>query len=182
MSTRLVVRHPRPEDLEAVMLLADRCWPHPYFEKPARRALTTQAKCCWVVIEYDVFIAYLATEPADDALRIIDLAVHFKHRGEGMGQKLLRLAQHTATAKGLAKLVVEIPELERGGINWLVRRGFKGVGVRRHKYTAADQDAFVLTCPVGQLKLNPKQVGQPANNEVKDGPALGGRDCEGRGE
>ena len=80
-----------------------------------------------------------------DEAHIATLAVHPDHRGQGIAQRLIRVALKEAILKGMSAATLEVRANNLAAQNLYRQFGFEIVGNRPRYYRDNNEDAFIMT-------------------------------------
>ena len=147
---RCSVRPPQPGDIRALAAAEAECfsdpWPEPYFISelyaPARfhRILVDEA---------GDLAAHLFTARQYLDLHVLTGATRPRYRRQGLGRRLMSLAEDHARAESGETLTLEVRTINTAAIRLYEALGFEHVGLRRGYY-ADGHDALVMTKRVGE--------------------------------
>ncbi|WP_127501005.1 GNAT family N-acetyltransferase [Actinoplanes solisilvae] len=79
---------------------------------------------CWVAVDAERVVGMMHLEPADDHLVVETLAVDPEVRGQGVGGRLLALAEEQARSLGVPELRLYTHEAMTENLAYYPRRGF----------------------------------------------------------
>lgn len=99
-------------DRDAILVLERYCF-SPWLAFGRRHwheQLRRQSRRVWLVLDGDQVLAYMALLPHGgwQQVSVTALAVHWQHRGQGLGALLLSLAELEARARGLGRIRLEV--------------------------------------------------------------------------
>ncbi|MBI1386798.1 MAG: ribosomal-protein-alanine N-acetyltransferase [Rhizobiales bacterium] len=153
-------------DAEAASLLHGLCFAEAW-QADALAALASDpsglALAVWCACDElgGLVIARLAADESE----ILTLAVHPEHRRRGIARKLLTGLARDLTARGIARLFLEVATSNVAAVALYRGLGFVEVGLRRGYYAASGDDALVM-----RLDLAPHAG--PDVRRVSDGRSM----------
>lgn len=117
-----------PADRDAILILERYCF-SPWLAFGRRHwqeQLRRQSRRVWLILDGEQVLAYMALLPHRGwhQVSLTALAVHWHHRGRGLGTLLLSLAELEARAYGLPRLRLEVDCDNQGAIDLYQRYGY----------------------------------------------------------
>jgi ribosomal-protein-alanine N-acetyltransferase len=145
----VVLRPMRRTDLEAVLAIERRAFPHPwsrgFFEK---ELAASQARCTVATLAADAaapIAGYTVAWRVVDEVHLLNVAVHPERRGGGIGRCLVVDVLDDGVAHGGRVVYLEVRAGNVAGRRLYRRLGFRDLGIRRGYY-GVGQDAIVMEC------------------------------------
>lgn len=136
----------RAEDIDALMKIEVRAYPHPWTEGIFRDCLRA-GYGCWALMLEGELIGYAVTSVAVGECHVLNLTVSPDYQGRGFGRRLLReILQHAGEA-GADTAFLEVRPSNASARHLYYSEGFNEVGVRRNYYPAVGggrEDAMVM--------------------------------------
>jgi [ribosomal protein S18]-alanine N-acetyltransferase len=141
------------KDLAAVLAIERQSFTHPWTPGNFRQALAASQhgrvvvlRAPWEDVEGGV-LAYCVFEVVADEMHVHNLAVHPRHRGAGLGRRLLRLGLELGYRRGARRALLEVRPSNGPALRLYRSMGFRQVAVRRNYYAHPTEDALVLEKP-----------------------------------
>lgn len=89
-------------------------------------------------------VGFMIYELMNRRINLIDIAVHYKHRGVGIGAQLIERLKGKLNPKRRTKITAEVRESYLGVQLFLQKQGFLGTEVLRDYFPDTNEDAFVM--------------------------------------
>ncbi len=144
----VTVRRAVAEDLEAIKVLEEACFPDPWDESSIMAALSLRHMRTWVAETGDVgdrqVVGYVIALLLGSEAEVADLAVSPGSRRAGVGGVLLDRLLSEARGSGALTIYLEVRESNLAAKALYLSRGFMEVGRRRSYYRHPVEDALVL--------------------------------------
>jgi ribosomal-protein-alanine N-acetyltransferase len=141
-----------PADLDALLLLEQRCSPHPWtlrhFAGAVDPALRTRTLALRQVVAPDEpvrIVGFCAYRRVADEVHVENLAVDAAFRRQGWARCLLRTALDAAVKDGARRALLEVREGNVPAQRLYESEGFACVGRRNRYYDSPVEDALVLS-------------------------------------
>lgn len=100
---------------------------------------------CYLVVEAAAsVIAYAGMWLIVDEAHITNVAVAPSHRGQGIGEALLKAMIDKAKENGAGAMTLEVRPSNMAARNLYAKMGFVLKGIRRHYYTDNKEDAQIM--------------------------------------
>ena len=117
-----------PADRDAILILERYCF-SPWLAFGRRHwheQLRRQSRRVWLILDGEQVLAYMALLPHGGwhQVSLTALAVHWQHRGQGLGTFLLSLAELEARVHGLPRIRLEVDCDNQGAIDLYQRYGY----------------------------------------------------------
>ncbi len=158
-------------DMAEVGCIENLSYDHPWTEQEFIHLLR-QRNCIGLVVEETVdsqdaaagtILGYCLYELHKNHLRIVNLAVHPKHRRRSTGRMLVHKLIDKLSTNRRKKIVTEVSEYNLGAQKFFAACGFRAVHVARNFYPGYDLDAYVF-----EYRLNQQEHDyQPVNRISK---------------
>jgi len=143
----LELRPMRQEDLSQVIDIEEKVYPFPWTLGIFQDCLRV-GYCCWVLVSEREVIGYGVMSVVIDESHILNLCIHPRRRGEGLGRRLLLRLLKIARQHGAETAFLEVRVNNRVALHLYESLGFVEVGRRRDYYPALDEgreDALVMS-------------------------------------
>ncbi|MCU7891146.1 MAG: ribosomal protein S18-alanine N-acetyltransferase [Candidatus Thiodiazotropha sp. (ex Ustalcina ferruginea)] len=134
------------EDLSHVMAMEERVYPFPWTLDIFQDCLRV-GYCCWVVTLDQQVIGYGVMSVVIDESHILNICIHPKWQGQGLGYKLSQRLLKIARQHGAETVFLEVRASNQIAFKLYEKIGFVKIGQRRNYYPAADrkrEDALVM--------------------------------------
>ncbi|MCD1649041.1 ribosomal protein S18-alanine N-acetyltransferase [Marinobacter adhaerens] len=147
----LLVRPLAPDDVPAVLDIERQGYSHPWSESVFLDCFKDNYRL-WGVCHGDMLMAYAVVAYFVDEAHLLNICVHPRGRGEGVGRYLLRHVLATAAHEGMSQLLLEVRVSNHAAIALYQSEGFHEIGQRPGYYPAANgrEDARVLMRALGR--------------------------------
>jgi ribosomal-protein-alanine acetyltransferase len=140
-----IVREFRPEDADAMMVLAAQAPEAANWSKESYLKSASEAGSLALVLESDDGIrGFLLGRLAADQAELLNLAVTSTHRRQGAGTALLAKALEEWHSQGAKSVYLEVRESNTGAIAFYEKHGFAKTGLRKGYYRAPDEAALTM--------------------------------------
>jgi ribosomal-protein-alanine N-acetyltransferase len=135
----------READLDAVMDIERRCYPHPWTRAIFDDCLRVGYNC-WVVERQGVIEGYGVISVAAGESHLLNLCVRPQSQRQGIGRKLLRHLISLARRRQAEAIFLEVRPSNTAACNLYREAGFNELGTRRDYYPAGAgrEDALIL--------------------------------------
>ncbi|MCU7883219.1 MAG: ribosomal protein S18-alanine N-acetyltransferase [Candidatus Thiodiazotropha sp. (ex Lucinoma annulata)] len=134
------------EDLSHVMVMEERVYPFPWTLGIFQDCLRV-GYCCWVVTLDQQVIGYGVMSVVIDESHILNICIHPKWQGQGLGYKLTQRLLKIARQHGAETVFLEVRASNQIAFKLYEKIGFVKIGQRKNYYPAADrkrEDALVM--------------------------------------
>jgi ribosomal-protein-alanine N-acetyltransferase len=140
-------------DLDEVLAIEYRAYPFPWGRGNFADSISA-GYSCWVCRVGGELVGYFVVMLAVDDVHLLNLCVAEKHRGRGLGARLLRQAMMAGRQGGATSLLLEVRPSNEKALALYKHFGFQQIGVRRGYYPAEQgrEDALVLTHSLVEVK------------------------------
>lgn len=95
-------------------------------------------------IGHKPIMGYAGMWVAADEGEITNVAVHPKHRGNGIGTQLLEKLLEYGKKAGVSVYYLEVRKSNQSAVRLYDRQGFERVGIRKNFYEAPTEDAIIM--------------------------------------
>jgi ribosomal-protein-alanine N-acetyltransferase len=134
----------RSEDLDAVMEIERRSFPEPWTPGLFLHELKVPFSKTILAWRDDEIVGYICRWLVGDEVHILNIAVHPKYRGQGLGRRLIESVIAEAEEAGARMVTLEVRR-ENSSARTLYRKlGFVDAGVRRNYY-GRGEDAIIMS-------------------------------------
>ncbi|MCU7864977.1 MAG: ribosomal protein S18-alanine N-acetyltransferase [Candidatus Thiodiazotropha sp. (ex Lucinoma borealis)] len=134
------------EDLSHVTAMEERVYPFPWTLGIFQDCLRV-GYCCWVVTLDQQVIGYGVMSVVIDESHILNICIHPKWQGQGLGYKLTQRLLKIARQHGAETVFLEVRASNQIAFKLYEKIGFVKIGQRKNYYPAADrkrEDALVM--------------------------------------
>lgn len=146
MTSSVLIRPMRLEDLEAVVTIERLSFTLPWSERAYRYELTENAAArLWVAEEAGQVVGMLVLWLILDEAHIATLAVHPAHRQRGIARRLLLQALRSAGQEGARQAFLEVRQSNLAAQRLYQQLGFEISGRRPRYYRDNNEDALLMT-------------------------------------
>lgn len=146
MTSSVLIRPMRLEDLEAVVTIERLSFTLPWSERAYRYELTENAAArLWVAEEAGQVVGMLVLWLILDEAHIATLAVHPAHRQRGIARRLLLQALRSAWQEGARQAFLEVRQSNLAAQRLYQQLGFEISGRRPRYYRDNNEDALLMT-------------------------------------
>ncbi|MCU7932142.1 MAG: ribosomal protein S18-alanine N-acetyltransferase [Candidatus Thiodiazotropha sp. (ex Codakia rugifera)] len=143
----LGIRPMHNEDLSQVLAMEEGVYPFPWTLGIFQDCLRV-GYCCWVVTLDQQIIGYGVMSVVIDESHILNICIHPKWQGQGLGYKLTQRLLKVARQHGAETVFLEVRVSNQTAIKLYEKIGFVKIGQRRNYYPAVDrkrEDALVMS-------------------------------------
>jgi len=149
MECSLEIRLFREDDLEDVVDVENNCFPvDQRYSREIFIQYWKQYPELFLVAEYcGRVVGYVIGALIEDMGHIVSIAVHPKHRGRGIGKRLLSAVEKRLVQHGVKYIVLEVAVSNKVAINMYLKHGYRPVTILRKYY--GEEDAYLM---VKQIK------------------------------
>lgn len=137
----------RQEDLSQVITIEEKVYPFPWTLGIFQDCLRV-GYCCWVLVSERQVIGYGVMSVVIDESHILNLCIHPRCQGAGLGRRLLLRLLKIARQHGAETTFLEVRISNRAALRLYESLGFVEVGRRRGYYPALEEgreDALVMS-------------------------------------
>lgn len=131
----------RADDLPQVLQIEVRTYPVPWTRTMLVDELARQDSTCLVADHGERLVGYLLCSRQAGVWHVLNVAVHPRRRGEGIGRALM---QAIVARAGGAALTLEVRVSNEPAIRLYRRLGFLSSGRRRRYYSDNGEDALIM--------------------------------------
>ena len=143
-SSAVEIRRARPEDLEPVTELEQRCFSRPWsyqsfaFELGSRDAWFSVAEDGGRIVGFAILHRFI------DEAELFSIAVDEEYRRRGVGDMLLTDVIGGARLHGMVKVFLEVRQSNSAARSMYLKHGFEVYGLRRNYYDDPKEDAMLM--------------------------------------
>jgi ribosomal-protein-alanine N-acetyltransferase len=140
------IRGMTERDLDEVLEIERGSFPTPWSKSLFAKELTIPFARAFVAQEKDSgrIVGYLCFWLVGQETHILNLAVHPRRRGEGIGTRLLAFGVSYCRRQGVQQLTLEVRRSNVKAISLYKNFQFHPQGVRRRYYTDSGEDAIIM--------------------------------------
>lgn len=132
-------------DLDGVMAVEHTAFVTPWSRRAFVTELTENAYAQYIVAKMDgEVVGYAGMWLILDEAHVTNIAVHSRHRGKGIGERLMLELIAIAKANGCRRMTLEVRRSNLPAQQLYAKLGFEARGVRRGYYTDTREDAIVM--------------------------------------
>lgn len=150
VAPQLAMRGMQEEDLTIVMSNEYACYVPPWSKGIMRDCIKSNYVC--LVCELDEkAIGHCIMSVAAGEAHILNICIHPRHQGKGLGRKVLRHMVRLASEDNVDTLFLEVRVSNSVAITLYENEGFTEIGVRRAYYPSIEggkEDAIVYAKPL----------------------------------
>lgn len=145
------VRPLTPEDIPDVLAIERQGYSHPWSEAVFLDCFKDSYRL-WAACHGGALVGYAIVAYIVDEAHLLNICVHPRLQGEGMGRYLLRHVLATAAHDGMSQLLLEVRSSNEPAIALYQGEGFEEIGRRRGYYPGVGgrEDARVMVLGFGQ--------------------------------
>jgi ribosomal-protein-alanine N-acetyltransferase len=151
-------------DLDEVLAIEMACFSVPWSKSAFLFDVHSSDSCSIVARKGGRVVGYIIGLFVLDELHINNIAVHVKHRRQGLGSKLLESLLERAETKGSRRATLELRASNEEARGLYQKYGFRLVAVRKAYYRHPSEDALLM-----MLNLSARSGDDPPGLEVQDG-------------
>ena len=141
----MVFRRSTPHDASALAEAEREIFSDPWSERDILGYITSSTSMCFSALsDTGELIAYLIGTLIAPEGEIYRIAVREKHRGRGIGYRLLDYSVKTSKGQGLEALFLEVRSRNIPAIKLYEAYGFKRSGIRKNYYKNPVDDAILM--------------------------------------
>lgn len=142
------IRQMSASDITAVHQIECLSITPPWTEQGFAGALANENACFYVAESLDSYeiLGYCGLYFAADEGEITNVAVHPKHRREGVADQILATVLQDAVQRKLSQIFLEVRASNTAAKKLYEKHGFEFQGVRRNFYRNPKEDAIVMAC------------------------------------
>ncbi|WP_242172896.1 ribosomal protein S18-alanine N-acetyltransferase [Priestia koreensis] len=145
MNTKVTFRMMDVNDIDQVVGIEQLSFSTPWSKEAFVNELTQNQFSKYVVMEEnDVIIGYCGLWVIIDEGHITNVAILPSHRGQGLGEKLMRKVMELSMEFGARTLTLEVRVSNHVAQSLYKKLGFEAGGLRRNYYTDSQEDALVM--------------------------------------
>lgn len=151
LNADLLMRPLAPEDVPAVLDIERQGYSHPWSESVFLDCFKDNYRV-WGACRGGDLVGYAVLAYIVDEAHLLNICVHPRARGEGVGRYLLRYVLATAAHEGMSQLLLEVRVSNHAAIGLYQDEGFREIGLRPGYYPAANgrEDARVMMRALGE--------------------------------
>lgn len=150
MLDRLVYRVMTLDDVGAIVEIERESFTAPWSAEAFRNELQNNMFAKYMVMELDgAIIGYGGLWLIIDEAHVTNIAVREKHRGQGLGRKLLTELMRTAHWLGARRMTLEVRVSNERAKSLYRSMGFEPSGVRPAYYSDNMEDALIMWADLG---------------------------------
>jgi [ribosomal protein S18]-alanine N-acetyltransferase len=134
----------RLSDLDDVLAIENASFAAPWSRQMFADELSNQAATvvCFTVAEK--LVGYLCFWEVVDEGHLLNIAVHPKHRSDGLGSFIMDHLERTCVSRGLRRILLDVARRNVPARNLYKQCGFHAIGFRKNYYAETQDDALVM--------------------------------------
>lgn len=132
-------------DLPQIAEIENKVHISPWSSQQLRQSIET-SDVFWVALEQRSIIAYCVLMPVAGQCELLNLAVHSKWQGKGVGRICLSHVFQQAQLQSIEEIFLEVRETNQAAIKLYLNSGFRSVGCRKNYYQVEGhgEDALIM--------------------------------------
>ncbi|HZJ83666.1 MAG TPA: ribosomal protein S18-alanine N-acetyltransferase [Clostridia bacterium] len=139
------VRPIKNQDIDDILYLETLCFSTPWSRGALKGEIESNHCARYMVIEKkDRVIGYGGMWIILDEAHITNIAIHPKHRGQGLGEAIMKALIDTAIELKIDSMTLEVRVSNLVAKNLYRKLGFTEVGIRKGYYTDDGEDALIM--------------------------------------
>jgi ribosomal-protein-alanine N-acetyltransferase len=151
------IREMAEKDLDEVLEIERAAFPSPWSRGLFERELATPFARSFVARRKGApeVVGYMCFWLVDTECHLLNLAVHPRHRGRGIGAEILGYGVAYCLREGVQLITLEVRRSNYRAISLYRNFHFQPQGVRRRYYTDSGEDAIVMGLDLGNSRFSP---------------------------
>lgn len=151
LSNDLTIRRLVPEDMPAVLEIERQGYSHPWTDSVFSDCFRDNYRL-WAACQGDILGGYAVVAYMFDEAHLLNLCVHPRWQGQGVGRLLLRHLLHEANRDQMWQTILEVRVSNEPAYTLYKAEGFSEIGRRPDYYPGADgrEDARVMALRFGR--------------------------------
>jgi ribosomal-protein-alanine N-acetyltransferase len=141
---KIVIQRMSKEDVDQVAKLENLCFSDPWSKDAFTEELRLKLAIPLVAKLEGEVVGYTCLWHLDDQMELANLAVSPDHRGEGIGEKLMKRILLEAKERACKSIVLSVRESNKSAIGLYAKFGFAEVGRRKKYYRLPTEDALTM--------------------------------------
>ncbi|GGA27576.1 ribosomal protein S18-alanine N-acetyltransferase [Paenibacillus physcomitrellae] len=143
----IVFRPMLMDDIPDIMIIEHESFTLPWSSDAFRNELTHNQFARYLVMERNgAPIGYAGMWTVLDEAHITNIAVRTAHRGQHLGELLLRQLMTYAWELGMIRMTLEVRVSNNVAQSLYEKLGFRGIGMRKGYYSDNGEDALIMWC------------------------------------
>ena len=145
MSQTLSFRFMEERDLDAIMVLEERCFTLSWSREAFYNELNQNRFATYLVLEEEgQIIGYCGAWLVVDEAHITNIAILPEFRGRGLGEALLSKMIEQCKEQNIERMTLEVRETNTVAQSLYTKLGFQKGAIRRNYYSDNQEDAIVM--------------------------------------
>ncbi|CAG34831.1 ribosomal protein S18-alanine N-acetyltransferase [Desulfotalea psychrophila] len=132
-----------PADLDSVVRIESQS-PSPWSPSSLLEEYNCPRGFQYVLLDGNLIVGWCALTLLDFEAELLKIAIDKSHRGQGLGQLLLKEALAHLEAQNVCEIFLEVRSHNTPACRLYAKNGFKQVGTRKNYYQNPADDALVL--------------------------------------
>ncbi|AXS84482.1 MULTISPECIES: ribosomal protein S18-alanine N-acetyltransferase [Marinobacter] len=151
MEADLLFRPLVPEDITAVLDIELQGYSYPWSEAVFLDCFKDSYRF-WAACQGESLVGYAVVTYVVGEAHLLNICMHPRVRGKGVGRQLLRHVLAAASHEGMSQLLLEVRASNKAAIALYEDEGFREIGRRPGYYPSANgrEDARVMVLGLGQ--------------------------------
>ena len=151
MEADLLFRPLVPEDIAAVLDIELQGYSYPWSEAVFLDCFKDSYRF-WAACQGESLVGYAVVTYVVGEAHLLNICMHPRVRGKGVGRQLLRHVLAAASHEGMSQLLLEVRASNKAAIALYEDEGFREIGRRPGYYPSANgrEDARVMVLGLGQ--------------------------------
>lgn len=139
-------------DMPSVLTIEELSYENPWSEEEFIRVLRNRNVIGMSIENNDCVVGYMIYEIHENRLHLLNIAVHPKHRRNGVGKALVEKLQSKLCVERRNRITCEVRETNVDAQLFMRSQGFRAIRVLRDFYDDITEDAYLM-----QYRVNSDQ-------------------------
>ena len=148
MDNRIYVEKMREEDLQAVMDIEQVSFPDPWTKEGFRQSMEQPYSLMLTARLNDEIIGYCCLYHILDEGEIINVAIHPRYRGRGLGSQMLGQMLDMGKALGIVRFILDVRDSNISARKLYEKAGFKKIAIQKNFYETPTEDGWLMELTV----------------------------------
>lgn len=142
--------------LEGILEIEDVSFPSPWNRQAFLQEIVNPISHLWAVTTYGTLVGYVCFWIVDNVVQILNIAVHPKLRGQGLGYRLIKEVIEEGISRNVNQVWLEVRVSNQAARGLYKKVGFEEVGLRPRYYTDTNEDAITMSLALPEMKETQK--------------------------
>jgi len=144
MNNNLIIRDMKLEDIDSVYDVEKSCFSDPWSKDSFKKEIKNNLAKYLVAQVEDKVVGYVGAWFIVDEAHITNVAISPKHRGQKIGDKIIKYLIDECTKSGIKAMTLEVRSSNIVAQNLYKKYDFKFAGVRKEYYSDNKEDAIIM--------------------------------------